>query len=758
MDTFMSVDFFAYLLLAVKGLLFFVACIFVISGFDDLVVDVAYAVRTIYRALFVWKKHGRMTEQQLLGTREQPIAVMIPAWDESAIIYHMIDNTISTLNYSNYIIFVGTYPNDAATCQEVQRLQKKHDNIHCVVCRDPGPTSKADCLNWIYKGILDYEQAHNVQFPIFVLEDAEDIIHPLTLRLFNYLIPRKDMVQLPVVPFEPDHWYHFTRGHYLDEFAENHHKNMVIREVFGRGIPCAGVGCGFSRAAFDALASDNDQQLVFKLGSLTEDYEIGMRLTSRGISKAIFVKLPIKRIVTGRSFFSKEPRQVEKDELVAIRNVFPLKFWNSVRQKSRWIAGIALQGWENLGWRGDLLTKYVLSKDRKSLLTGQVNMLGYVVVMAVLGYQLAIWLFPDAYHYPPLVEKGTVLYGLLTVTAVFLVYRILIRMYCVFRFYNLKYALLSIPNFIWANLINFFATNRALHIFFRSRLSGQSVKWDHTTHSPPTEQELAAYRMRIGDMLVDKRIISPDQLEAALAEQQRTGRLLGDILLHRGVVSENELLQTVGMQLRISTREIDPYAVPLDVIRLVPRELAVKHSLFPVERKDGKLIVAVSALPKRHVLSSVEDAIGLPVELCLTTRSSLSFSIQRGYERLNEQAGTDKERLGQLLLDQDLLKGEQLAEALRLQRQSYARLGDILLDEELISREMLERAFQEYAAQPGEFAGSFLVSKGYITQEKLDLALKLQKDRFQSLGQILVKTGAVTAENLSQALFEINDK
>lgn len=756
MDNFLSVDFFAYLLLGVKGLLFVVACIFVISGLDDLVVDIAYAVRTLYRFLFVWKKHGRMTEQQLLAAREQPIAVMIPAWDESAIIYHMIDNTISTLNYSNYIIFVGTYPNDDATRQEVERLQKKHDNIHCIVCRDPGPTSKADCLNWIYKGILDYEQNHNIQFPIFVLEDAEDIIHPLTLRLFNYLIPRKDMVQLPVVPFEPDHWYHFTRGHYLDEFAENHHKNMVIREVFGRGIPCAGVGCGFSRAAFDALASDNDQRLVFKLGSLTEDYEIGMRLTSRGINRAIFVKLPIKRIVTEKSFFSNTPRQIEKDELIAIRNVFPLKFWNSVRQKSRWIAGIALQGWENLGWKGDLLTKYVLSKDRKSLLTGQVNMLGYVVVMAVLGYQLAIWLFPDAYHYPPLVEKGTVLEGLLTVTAVFLVYRILIRMYCVFRFYNLKYALLSIPNFVWANLINFFATNRALHIFFRSRLAGKSVKWDHTTHSPPTEQELAAFRMRIGDMLVDKRIISPEQLEAALAEQQRTGRLLGDVLLHRGMVSENELLQTVGMQLRISTREIDPYAVPLDVIKLLPRELAVKYSLFPVERKEGKLIVAVSALPKRHVVSRIEEVIGLPVELCLTARSTLSFSIQRGYARLSEQDGTDKNRLGQVLLDHDLVQGQQLAEALRLQRQSYVRLGDILLDEELISSEMLESAFQEYSAQPGQFIGSFLVSKGCITQEQLERALALQKARFQSLGQILVKTGAVSQENLSQALSEAN--
>ena len=751
------VDYFAYVMLAFKGLLFVVACIFLVSGFDDLIVDVIYFVRSIYRSLFVRMRYKPITEQQLLSIPEQPIAVMIPAWDESVIIFQMVDNTVTTINYSNYQIFIGTYPNDLDTQREVARLSEKYDNIHCIVCRDPGPTCKADCLNWIYWGIHDFEKQHQYEFPVFVMEDAEDIVHPLTIKLFNYLIPRKDMVQLPVVPFEPQHWYQLTRAHYMDEFAENHHKNMVIREVFGRGVPCAGVGCGFSRHALELLAGDNDQHLVFKLNSLTEDYEMGMRLRTVGVDKAIFVKLPIKRIALGKSLFSGKDRHVEKNELVSIRNVFPAEFNASVRQKSRWIAGIALQGWENLGWKGDFLTKYVLFKDRKALLTSQVNMLGYVVILFVIAYNAAILIFPDAYHYPPLVEEGTLLWKIILVTTVFLILRLVVRMYCVFRFYNLKRALLSVPNFVWANIINFFATNRALHMFFHYLITGKWIKWDHTTHAPPKEEELMAFRRRIGDMLVEKRIITFEQLEGAISEQQKTGRLLGDILMLKGLVSEDELIQTLGMQLRISTREIDPYETPLELLRMLPREFAVQYSIFPVELKGNKLIVAASTIPRREELSRIEEAIGTPIELCLTTKNSLSFSIKRGYERLDKQEHIAKPRLGQLLFYRKMVTEEQLSEALKRQRQTYSRLGDILLDESMISCTVLNKAFEEYAAVPGERLGEFLVKRGDITKEQLNYAMELQKKRFKSLGQVLTEMQIVTPDAMASIIREMNN-
>ena len=189
---------------------------------------------------------------------------------------------------------MGTYPNDPGTQREVEIVREKVDNVHRIVCPKDGPTNKADCLNWIYQGIKNFEEENHLQFAIFVMEDSEDIIHPLTLKLFNYLIPRKDMVQLTVLPL-PAKWYRFTEGHYTDEFSENHYKNLVVREFLSGSVPSAGVGCAFSRRAIELIASLNHNQL-FSIDSLTEDYDIGLRLQPYGM-KQIFVKQAIERTI-----------------------------------------------------------------------------------------------------------------------------------------------------------------------------------------------------------------------------------------------------------------------------------------------------------------------------------------------------------------------------------------------------------------------------------------------------------------------------
>nr|BFE97275.1 hypothetical protein GCM10020185_78110 [Pseudomonas brassicacearum subsp. brassicacearum] len=77
-----------------------------------------------------------------------------------------------------------------------------------------------------------------------VLHDSEDVLHPLELRLFNYLLPRKDMIQLPVVSLERN-WYEWVAGVYMDEFAEWHGKDLVVRESMTDTVPSAGVGTCF---------------------------------------------------------------------------------------------------------------------------------------------------------------------------------------------------------------------------------------------------------------------------------------------------------------------------------------------------------------------------------------------------------------------------------------------------------------------------------------------------------------------------------
>ena len=96
------------------------AVLIIISGLDDLVIDIWYWSRRVGRWFANRKKPYRpLTALQLQERVEQPLAVMVPAWMEYDVIAAMIENMVTVMDYKNYMIFVGTYVNDAATIAEV---------------------------------------------------------------------------------------------------------------------------------------------------------------------------------------------------------------------------------------------------------------------------------------------------------------------------------------------------------------------------------------------------------------------------------------------------------------------------------------------------------------------------------------------------------------------------------------------------------------------------------------------------------------
>jgi bacteriophage N4 adsorption protein B len=743
-------DVIAVTLVFVKYLLVFVAVIFVVSGLDDFFIDAVYLLRSAYRRLFVIPRFAPLTEDHLLLPAEKPVAILIPAWDESTVIRPMLDNAIRTINYSRHHFFVGTYPNDPATAREVDALSRLHDNVHRVTGSNDGPTTKADCLNSIYHGIRLYEELHGERFEILVLHDAEDVVHPLSLKLFNYLIPRKDMVQLPVFTLEAK-WFQLTAGHYLDEFSEYHLKDLLVRETLGGVVPGAGVGCAYSRSAFEIVARDNHDH-VFSTNSLTEDYDLSFRMRGYGL-KQVFVQKAVHRTVIRKTFWTGRARALVKKEYIATRAFFPSTYRDAVRQKSRWISGIAFQGWANLGWRGGGWTKYMLFRDRKVILTNPVNVLAYVVVATVVALWVSDRYFPDAYRYPPLVESGSWLWRLILVDTFFLFWRLVQRVVNVYRIYGAAHAALSVPRVVWANLVNFGAGLRASYLFSRYLLRG-NLAWEKTRHAFPSDAELAAFHSRLGELLIERRFLTVRDLEAALERQRTDRRPLGAILVAMGLVGEDDLLQALGTQHRLSTAAIDPYQTPLAALEALPRPLAVTLSVYPLElREDGVLVVATETVLTAEQHDELRSVVGRKVELCLSTRSDLSFAIRRGYERLQEDAVAQM-LLGRQLLDHGLLTTDQLEGALRSQRRSYRRLGDVILSSGMMERDVLDRALREYAVADGGLLGEYLVQEHYITLDQLQRALAIQKSDVPRLGEVLIESAILTRDALERVFAE----
>jgi hypothetical protein len=121
-------------------------------------------------------------------------------WHEHDVIERMIRHNLRVLRYQRYEFFLGAYPNDTDTLAALARLQESGARVHICVCPHDGPTSKADCLNWIYQHMLLHEKQASVFFDAIITHDAEDLIHPDSLSVINRHLDEYDMVQIPVLP------------------------------------------------------------------------------------------------------------------------------------------------------------------------------------------------------------------------------------------------------------------------------------------------------------------------------------------------------------------------------------------------------------------------------------------------------------------------------------------------------------------------------------------------------------------------------
>jgi len=684
-----SSEFAYYLWFFFRVLFITLIFIFVISGLDDFFLDLVYYFREGWRWLTRRKYIKPVTRDMLNAIPEKPLAMMIPAWDEGNIIQRMLLNTAGTLDYKNFFLFIGTYPNDHATNQEVEKAREIFPNIEIVVTPADGPTNKADCLNWVYQGILLFEKENNIEFEVFMMHDAEDIIHPLWLKFANYLIPKIHFIQLPVFPLDTP-WHQFVSGVYKDEFAENHTKDMRARELLAETIPSAGVGTAFSRQTLAYLAKERNNQ-IFDINSLTEDYMMGLLLKDMP-GKKIFLQQWVEHLEHRENPSTGEIEESKTKQPLATREFFPNSFVSAIRQKSRWILGISMQGW-SYGWTNSLGGNYCLYRDRKALLMNLAVIVGYVVGLYFFG-MFSFNALNEGNEMPPMIAAGEIYWKLGALVLVFFAWRMLNRMVAVWRIYSFTDALLSVPRLFLGNIINFCATVMAIQRFVKAKISGVQPEWGKTEHAWPSEDQLRKYHRKLGDLLIERRVITSDQLDQALQQQASTGKKLGEVLVDMGAIWEEDLVHTLAAQQNEKAIEIDPYARP-DLIDTVPRSVAEKYRIFPVDNQGETLVLATDTISKDISEDELSEYLARPVTFRLTSQADIDFAINRAYRDKDDMPEQLGERLGPRLVREGVITEEQLKQALRTQKRSNERLGEILVEMELLTSEELNAKLEE---------------------------------------------------------------
>lgn len=443
-----------WLALAEHELLLFAGVFFLIGLADELAIDLTWLWLRLTGRARTLRIHRDNHRGATLGG---PAALLIPAWQEEGVLAKTIAHALAVWPQRELRVYVGCYRNDGATAEAIIAGAGGDPRVRLVVHDRTGPTTKADCLNRLYAAMEADERRRGVRFHMVVQHDAEDMVDSAALGLLDAALERADFVQLPVLP-QPQSASRWVGSHYCEEFAEAHGKAMVVRGALGVALPAAGVGCAFSRQMLGTIADGMRGEGPFSIDSLTEDYELGLKIKAAG----------------GTAWFLRA--RGEDGQLVATRACFPPTLPQAVRQKARWVHGIALQGWDRLGWSGGLAERWMRMRDRRGPFAALVLFAAYLLFVL----SAMLWLADVLGFARPWEPSGllaVVLWGNLASFG----WRAAMRFAFTAREYGWAEGVRAVMRMPSANVIAIMAGRRAFAAYVASFL-GARPRWDKTVH------------------------------------------------------------------------------------------------------------------------------------------------------------------------------------------------------------------------------------------------------------------------------------
>lgn len=146
-------------------------------------------------------------------------------------------------------------------------------------------------------------------------------------------------------------------------------------------------------------------------------------------------------------------------------------------------------------------------------------------------------------------------------------------------------------------------------------------------------------RIRLGELLANEGLVSPQALEAALAESATTGRRLGHVLVHSGAISEDKLAQLLSRQLDIPYVDLGRFELQGDLVKLLPEAPARRFRAIVLEKRPAGLLVGLADPLDVGAMDEIERALKRPVLPAACAERQILAALDRMYRRTDEISG-----------------------------------------------------------------------------------------------------------------------
>ncbi|MBN1872226.1 MAG: hypothetical protein JW800_06615 [Candidatus Omnitrophica bacterium] len=137
---------------------------------------------------------------------------------------------------------------------------------------------------------------------------------------------------------------------------------------------------------------------------------------------------------------------------------------------------------------------------------------------------------------------------------------------------------------------------------------------------------------KIGDLLVEKKVISYEQLQKALKIQKEKGGLLGSLLVEAGYATEEQIAQVITIQYGLPYLPLSNYELDKEMIRLIPEETAKKFCLVAIDKMGDTLTIALANPLNVDAIAEVERITTSKVQTFVSTMTDINNVIKKYYK------------------------------------------------------------------------------------------------------------------------------
>jgi len=257
----------------------------------------------------------------------------------------------------------------------------------------------------------------------------------------------------------------------------------------------------------------------------------------------------------------------------------------------------------------------------------------------------------------------------------------------------------------------------------------------------------ARVRIRLGDLLIQQKVITQEQLAAALVEQRRSGRKLGRVLADLGSLPEAQLHEFLSKHLKVPFVDLKQLRIDREVVKLLPEALARRHRALVLQQDARGLLIGMPDPADLQAYDELQAKLKQPLRLALVSESEFLKTLDVVYRRSEEiaslaEAVRDELAEGDVDIEQLAVdEGSPDAPVLRLLQTMFhdavqARASDIHIepgDDKLRIRLRVDGQLQEQVIDGKRVAGAL------VTRLKLMCGLDIAEKRLPQDGRFTVR-------------------